>query len=243
MAYFKNRIKKDVASFNFTTDSYAISNEIYTQYHLLKKLYHVATTNITTHKHDSSNASQLISKLKSVLEFYDSAKIYITMLIEEIFKNPLMKKRELLVLLNKMFRMFVVFDIFRYQNPKIFHDFSVVKDKYRDRDCPLIKRITVFSAISLPMAHLFMSYFRLDNDEIHVPAELIKRGVIFLSDAKKEHLYFLGCLVCKYDDFLYCRVFFCGLYNRFFQSGYFIKYIDILNEQQQAYYVALAEYM
>lgn len=243
MAYYKNRIKKDVAKFNFTANSYTISNEILNQYSILKHLYHKATRYMIQYKANGENKENIIVMFKTILEFYDSAKIHISMLLEEVFKNPMDKKRELFVLLNKMFKIFMVFDIYRHQNPAIFHGFAMYKDKAQTKDEALIRRITAFSAISMPMAHLFMSYFRLDNDEIHAPTELIKRCPIFLSDAKKEHLYFLSCLTCRFGDFLYCRVFFCGLFNRFFQSAHFIMYIDRLNEQKQAYYVLLAEFI
>ncbi|KAM0673782.1 hypothetical protein GVAV_002870 [Gurleya vavrai] len=242
MAYYKNKIKKDVTNFKFTAESYKISEDIQTQYKKLKQLFHLAINNLTNHK-EKLSTKKLISKLLSILDFYDAATIFVTVLIEEVFKNPINKKKELFVLLNKMFKLFFVFDITRFQNPFIFHHFAFLKDKLKEKNLTNLKRITVLSAISMPMAHLFMSYFRLDYDEIHVPTELIKRNVLFLSDAKKEHLYFLACVTCKFEEFPYCRIFFCGLFNRFFQSGFFIQFIDCLNEQQQSYYVALAEFL
>ncbi|KAM0677202.1 hypothetical protein BDAP_002213 [Binucleata daphniae] len=253
MAYYKNRIKKDVSKFEFTADSYTISDDILNQYNTLKSLYHKTISYMTQYKNGCNINSEstsnkktecnanILTQFKVMLEFYESARIYISMLLEEIFKNPIDKKRELLILLDKTFKIFYVFDICRYQNPSMFHAFAIYKDKANDE--ALTCKITAFSAISMPMAHLFMSYFRLDNDEIHVPTELIKRCPIFLSDAKKEHLYFLACLTCRYGDFLYCRIFFCGLFNRFFQSSHFLMYIERLNEQKQAYYALLAEFI
>lgn len=226
--------------FDFVTEPYIISEHIKTKYNALKHCFHNAIDILKNYKNSDKSQKNAYKGAKQLVDFYDSAGLYMTVLVEEIFKEPLDKKSELFAILNKLLKMFFVYDILRHKHQSIFNDFSYAKSKIKD--LIFVDKFTVFSAISMPMGHLFVSYFYTENEEIYAPRELCKRSNIFLCNYKMEHLFKIACITCKYNDYIYTRIFMCGLYNRFFQSGYFIPFIDRLDEQKQSYYVSLAEY-
>lgn len=241
MSYFKNRIKKEVnADFEFTQNGYPISDHVKNKYIVLKNCFHRAIHNLKNYKPGDETHQAAYKGAKEIIEFYDAGNFYMTVLIEEIFKEPLDKKGELFAILNKLFKMFFVYDVLSHKHRNIFHDFSIWKGEMQD--IRFVDKFTMFSAISMPMGHLFISYFCTEYAEIYAPRELCRRTNIYLDEGKMHHLYKLACIGCKFKDLVYIRIFICGVYNRYFQSSYFIEFIDKLDEQKQIYYVALAEY-
>lgn len=239
MAYYKNRIHKEVSSFEFATNNYTISDDIYSQYKQLKSLSHNVTDVLMTYNNESSHdTKKMESGVDLILTFYDACGSYMIILLDEIFKNPLENKRELFSLINKTFKIFFVFDVMKHRHPSFFNGFARYRD---DGDSAVNDRFAILTALAMPMAHCFVSYFSSEEVEIHAPSKLIRRNSIYLDENKKEHLYKLGCITCKYD-YEYGRIFFAGLFNRFFHSGYFVDHIERLNRQKGAYYVAIAEY-
>lgn len=239
MAYYKNRIREEMKTFSFSANKYTVSSEINVKYKQLKTQIHDIINLLTQYKIDSSKKFKYMEEnIEFILSFYDDCSCFMAILIDEIFKNPLENKKDLFILIDKMFKIFFVFDVIKHKHPNFFSDFARYRD---DSDSTTNEKFALLTALAMPMAHCFVSYFSSENIEIHAPSKLIRRNAIYLDDNKKEHLYKLGCIVCKYD-YEYCRIFFSGLFNKFFQSAYFLQFIEKLHKQKGAYYVAIAEY-
>lgn len=239
MAYYKNRIKRELKTFSFSSNTYTISSEINAQYQHIKSLLHTATRILSEHNTNKSyDLDKLDLGINTIITFYDACGAFMIILLDEIFKEPLENKKDLFLLVNKTFKIFFIFDVTKHRYPNFFSDFA----RYRESiDSKINSRFAILATLAMPMAHCFASYFSSEYIEIHAPSELIRRNSMYLDEKKKEHLYKIACISCKYD-YQYCRVFFAGLFNRFFHSGYFVQFIDSLNKQKGAYYVAIAEY-
>ncbi|EJW04290.1 hypothetical protein EDEG_01446 [Edhazardia aedis USNM 41457] len=201
-------------------------------------------TNISEFSRNNNFGSKLSIKkrFQDVFAFYDASNVFMTKILEELFKKPLNSKKNLFIIFNKLLKMFLLFDIARFKYHDLFVQLSLEKKECSSlQDDFLYKRASIFAAINMPMAHLFMSFFCKESDEIYVPTELFKRCSLNLESRRCEHVYLLASLMCHYDDFPYCRVFFCGLFNRFFYSEFLTKQIELLEEFKQAYYVILTE--
>ncbi|TBT99800.1 hypothetical protein CWI39_1889p0010 [Hamiltosporidium magnivora] len=255
MAYYKTKFQKKAKNFEFSAESYVLSEEIRSQYKKIKDKFFISISALKNYKSPKkisiSSLIDTVDYMKEIISFYEDSDRYISILMTEVFKSnkieTLEKKRELYLLLNKLFKIFFIFDIERHRNILLFHNFSLLKillhnenprKRFTDND---ILRLTSFAALSQPMAHLFLSYFTSDTLEILHPTILTKRGTLHISPKRKEFLYLICCILCKQPSMAYAFIFFAGLFNRFFHSRHFDNYVEEKDIQKQAYYTGILE--
>lgn len=235
MVYYKTKIKEQAKCFHFIEGYTKISDDVLQQHKKIKKLYFEAMNIL------QNPSRNVLKDMQTILEFYESSNIYLILLLEEILKEPISRKKQIFILLDKLFKMFFIFDITRHNKSQLFHNYTLFKES-KTNQTNFMQKCNAFAALSMPMGHLFISTFSAEYKEVYYPTQLIKRNTIFLNNQKRNYIFYLSCIFCEIKELPYCRIFFCGLFNRFFQSGYFIGFIEQLESQKQAYYVSLAEY-
>ncbi|EOB15383.1 hypothetical protein NBO_4g0011 [Nosema bombycis CQ1] len=154
------------------------------------------------------------------------------------FIETVEKRLSLFELLNKLFRMFFLFDNYRNKYVSVFHAFSVFKINERSRlEEKDNLRYSTFCCIGMPMARLFVSYFTADGHEIYHPVVLKKRATIFLNDTKKDYLLFLNTLIVENTDLKYVKMFLCALHEKINGNDPFTEFFETLKKTEKNYYI------
>lgn len=250
MSYYKTKQNELAASFKFQTNSPEVSPKIIQKYLSVKKLFHSSILSFESYKlvnsnkiTDYYNSAVIIDKLCT---FYTQLDMLLTYFLDQILRGAYERKKYLLEILNKLFRLMYVFDITRHKHSAIFHDFARLKqlmalDKQKILTEKQIMKLSTFSAISMPMARLFISFFCTDKKEVCIPTKIIRRGSLHTDEFKRDSIYFLSKLMCRINEYEFCKIFFSGLFNCFFHSQVLRDAMDHMSIQKQAYYVALAD--
>lgn len=224
----------------FSKKSYSLSDAVLSEYKLIKGLYKRSTRLLGEYRAGQS-CKKSVAAIESCLEFYEQSEKLMTALLTEILKSEtnIRRKKAIFVLLNKIAKLFYLFDTNRSKNLLAFHDFAIAKQGaalgLHENE---VLRLTSFVAIAMPMAHLFVSSFRSNNLELHIPKMLFNRNLIHLSANKKKVLRQI-CEVLGRTELGYIAVYFLAACNRFSSKSDFSPLIKKLDDSQQTYYKAM----
>ncbi|KAG0442080.1 hypothetical protein DMUE_0557 [Dictyocoela muelleri] len=199
-------------------------------------------------KNDLNNSNEILDLCISILIYlinlYDDIDLFLSLLINELFSYhdiyEVRKKKGLLKLFENFLKMLFIFDITRHKKDFIFNDFAEYKilsnkNSIKDIDNKILK-ISLFAAIAMPMAYLFVSHFMSDIKCVH-SFIVNRRNNIYLDQCKKEFLNFVTCIFCdNKKEFEYCLLFFGSTFHVFFGSGFFYEQIKKLDQQKIAYF-------
>jgi hypothetical protein len=239
---FKKKVQQKPKDFTFSKTGYILSSETCVEYEYIKKLFFISM-NVLLEKSADFDGKKEIKKL---ISYYEKSDTLMGTLLNEIFSKKFIetidKRLSLFELLDKIFRMFYLFDKHRFNNVKLFHNFSFFKMKNRKCiDEKEVVKCSTFSSIAMPMGRLFLSYFTSENYEIFHPVILKKRTTLFINDTKKEYLRFVCSIVVDHTEFKYLKMYLCGLYEKMFKDARFDYFYNSLSIKEKAYYVDLIE--
>lgn len=239
---FKKRVQHKPKDFKFAKTGYILSSETCKEYEYIKKLFFISIDILLEKSTDSDGRGEI----KKLISYYEKSDTLMSTLLNEIFSKRFVetidRRLSLFELLDKIFRMFYLFDKHRFSNVSLFHNFSFYKMKNRKCiDEKEIVKCSTFSSIAMPMGRLFLSYFTSENYEIFHPVILKKRTTLFLSDTKKEYLRFVCSIIVDHTEFKYLKMYLCGLYEKMFNDTRFDYFYNSLTRKEKAYYVDLIE--
>lgn len=231
------------SNFEFENDPYPISSFTTQEYRYVKELF-VRSVEILKAK-ERKDVADSIRDIRQLIDFYESADSFMCSLVNEVFRigfsDGMERKQRIFEIINKLLKMFFLFDINRLRHVQVFHDYSTMNVYRHNELTPMLSvnemlKIATFSAISMPMARLFLTYFNTDTLQIFHPVILCKRAPIHLSAEMKVTLDFVCRVVCKSNSYKYIIIFFCALYESSFDLNCFSRDIEKLKPEEQAYY-------
>lgn len=226
---------KDNKSFSFTFKSeFRLHSTIILKYTSYKKLYISLIARLKKYeskKHTTENETKKL--LKQILFIYEESETINNILLVELLSNSKTEfKKEIFEILEKVLKIFFLFDKNRHENVKIFHDFALKNEK---------SGFSGFSALAMPMAHLFISKFTTEDREVYTPRSLLLRNTILLDGKKKKILFFTGKIAVKYN-YLFIAIYIIGTYNVFFGKNEFYEYFNGMKNSLRKYYENLMVY-
>lgn len=189
-----------------------------------------------------------IGDIKKLMLFYESADVFMCSLVNEVFRMGFVEgmegKQKIFEMLNKLLKMFFLFDIDRLRHVQVFHDYSMLAVYNCNELAPRLSvnemlKIATFSAVSMPMARLFLTYFNTDALQMFHPIILCKRAPIYLSSSRRQTLNFVCRVMCRHGRHKYVVIFFCALYENSFDTDCFSEEIRKLTSEEQSYYRAV----
>ncbi|KAF7684185.1 hypothetical protein TCON_0620 [Astathelohania contejeani] len=235
MGYYKNILQDKAQKFKFHENEHELAEKTNTQF---KKIEDLFTRSIGILK--NPNPDETLKEMEFIYMFYDTCDRFATYILRDLLRkrslNSLDKDKQLFILFEKLFKIFYLFDILKRENSILFCNFTSYK---RNNKLPrsVYLKYTTLSAMSLPMAHLFLSYFVTEEKEIYFPQMFRKRGTIHLFTKKKHLLYYISCITCHQKDYPFCKLYFCALFNTFFRSYYLYSHIlNLKNSKLIEYY-------
>ncbi|KAI5151052.1 hypothetical protein ENBRE01_1867, partial [Enteropsectra breve] len=158
-------IKAKANKIKFDENCFALSNETLEMYKELKVKYKNLHKDLERRKAKCKRASK---SAREFLDIYLKLEAILVVLFNEIFQphftKSIEKKKTIFVLLNKICKIMLSADSLRSRNVKIFCEHTLEKMKRRDLkkladEGTIDKRISILSAISLPMGRLLLCLF------------------------------------------------------------------------------------
>lgn len=223
------------SSFEFSDRSLA-SRHAAEEYRHVKRLFLSAREILRSSRR--RNALQAVADMQQLLVFYERSGAFMCLLVNEVFRmSRVEEKHDVFEIMNKLLRLFFLFDVDRMQHVQVFHDYAVLVVYGRQSILPMSEmlKIATFSAISMPMGRLFMTYFSTEAVQIHHPAVLCKRAPIHLCAERRTFLELVSRVMCRHRK-RHAALFFCALYEAHF--GGCIEDAGLLPDEQ-LYYAAV----
>lgn len=239
MRLFRKRLFRRLNDFKFSKNPYLLSEETIKEYEYVKKLF-LNSIDILEN-FSCEDISNSLSCIRQLISYYEKSDTLVLSLINEMFKTRFIetieKRYSLFEILNKLFRMFYLFDSYRNNFVDVFHAFSILKIKKRNKmEEKDILKYSTFCCVAMPMARLFISYFTADGYEVYHPVILKRRPTMFITETKKDYLFFINSLVVKYTDLKYVKIFLCSLYEKIYNDNSFDQFYESLKRKERNYY-------
>ncbi|EEQ82323.1 hypothetical protein NCER_100990 [Vairimorpha ceranae BRL01] len=237
---FKKQVQNKPKNFKFCKSGFILSSETLNEYEYIKKLFFISVSIFTR----TTSKSNGIEEIKRLLLFYEKSDTLMCSLIDEFFSKRFIesidRRYALFEILDKILRMFYVFDKLRLKAVKPFHNFSFFKIKNRSciSEREIIK-LSTFASIAMPMARLFISYFSAEDFEIFHPMILKKRTTLFIGDTKKGYLKYICAILVEHTKLKYLKIFMCALYEKLNKDSTFDIFYEQLNSKEQEYFIDL----
>jgi hypothetical protein len=238
--------KNILEDFEFSKDSLPLTYDTTREYKHVRDLF-LRSIDILGKKR-RKNLCEVVGDIEQMMCFYERSDILMSSLVNELFRMEFMEnisqRKEIFSMLNKLLKMFFLFDVNRFRKAQVFHDFSLLyvykhKDIVKKLPSSEILKICTFAAISMPMARLFVTYFSTDTFQIYHPIIMCKRAPLYLSARRKAMLNFMCRMMCKFNEFKYVVLFFCALHDSALETDCFRSEIGKLRPQEQAYFHAI----
>eukprot|EP00866_Antonospora_locustae_P002055 jgi/Antlo1/2055/641 len=231
--------EEEKTQFTFSRKCYKLSDAILRKYKSTKQLYKRSVSFLRKYeKERARDEKRCVSVISCCIEFYDSSEKLLSTLLTEILKpkTNIRHKKSVFVLLDKLVKLFYLFDAERFNNLFAFHTFALLKQS-RTMNIGENKQLkmTIFISISAPMAHLFVSSFTSSNLELHVPTVLFKRNLLHLDMERRNALNFICSAICN-TELKYLAMYFCATYSRFFRNSHFKSFLEGLPVHLRRYY-------
>lgn len=234
--------EEEKIQFTFSRKSYKLSDAIQSKYKSTKQLYKRSVSLLRKYeKERAKDEKKCVSVISCCIEFYDSSEKLLSTLLTEILKpkTNIRHKKSVFVLLDKLAKLFYLFDTERFNNVLAFHTFALLKQSRAMRLGENKQlQMTIFISISAPMAHLFVSSFTSSNLELHVPTVLFKRNLLHLDKERRNALGFICTALCN-TELKYLAMYFCATHSRFFRNSPFESFLETLPAHLRRYYEAM----
>lgn len=223
MFFWKSKIRNTAQDVKFSSNTYELSEEIQNSYKELKNEYKNFKLSLLQ-KNISKKKSLKI--LQNFLQLYLNCETHILSLFNEIFKpdflTKISKKRPMLILFNKVMKIFISLDMLCVKYREVFCKFSLYKMENNEKLIIQLsdidtQRISILSCISLPMGRLILSIFSTNALELYYPTILSKRTRINLCEERKNILYFMANLT-QYHNLKYISFYLSVIYRKFFNN-------------------------
>ena len=225
--------------FRFSRRGYRLSKAVLEEYRRVKELYRNCDSELQRYGSRGTGEDKMCTEIiLRCLEFYDASERLANVLLVEVLRpgTDIRREKSVFVLFEKLTKIFYLFDLRRFSAVAPFHDFAVLKNRGKLRISESkMQRMALFAAIAMPMAHLFVSSFRSNTFELHIPQIVVRRNLIHIDQNRKKALKLICTALCD-TKFRYAAVFFCAAHNRFFPTRAFKGHIDTLGPQKRQYY-------
>ncbi|KAF9764179.1 hypothetical protein NGRA_0754 [Nosema granulosis] len=237
MMLFRKTLFKRLKDFKFSKDSYLLSDETIEEYEYVRRLYHKSIDILE----NFTEERDCLSCIKQLITFYEKSDTLVTSLVNEMLRNRFIdsieKRLSLFEILNKLLRMFFLFDKHRHNSTEVFQSFAFLKVNHREeleeRD---VIKCSTFCSVAMPMGRLLISYFVTDGFEVFHPVILKMRTTLYLTETKKDYLLFINKIMVEHTDLKYVKLYFCALYEKLYDENFFDKFFESLKREEKAYY-------
>lgn len=238
LKYFRKNKTTKPKDFKFNEPGYLLTSETLKECDYIKKIFFISINILIEEKYKGDG----VEDIKKLVLWYEKSDTLLTSLINEMFTSRFIdtidKRYALFEVLDKIFKMFYLFDMYRLKSTSVFHEFTNYKFKNRKKinDREIIK-LSTFCSVAMPMGRLFLTYFTMEKYEMFHPAILKKRTTLFLNDVRKDYLKYICGILVDHTKFKYLKIYFCALYEKLTKDTSYDKFFETLSKKEKNYYI------
>lgn len=246
MVIWKSILKSKAERITFSERTQKLTTDIKDQYNELKSIFE----NILKKMDGNIDFMISIDICKEELSFYNISEVLIHCVMSECFNDEFFenieRKRELFDISNKIFKLFMLFDLMKSRNPRIFSYYCEMRLKDEEPFREIVTDIeddgiSMLNMITMPMGRLFLSMFSSLNFDLSKPLFLGKTSKIYLNIENQRRLC-VFIYLCEINQWKYSFIFLIALFNRVVNSGSFDlkdnalknfrSYLEMLKQQR-----------